>query len=277
MDKKVLQTRTLTGIVFGAIMLAGLLINQTGFMILTTLICAGCLWEYYAMVSAVQTYSEGKKIRTRIFYFVVGMAVYLFFMLNPFSFFVRIYLTVLLFPILFLLFAVELFLIDKRNFQNITINIFGLIYIVTPLSLLHHILTFNESWFPGMINPIVGIVLLIWTNDTFAYLTGAQFGKHKMFPEVSPKKSWEGFVGGTIMTLVVAWLLSMWLTSMSLRDWIALALIASIIGTIGDLFESMIKRNLGIKDSGNIMPGHGGFLDRFDAFIFCIPFVFAYL
>ncbi len=277
MDIKVLQTRTLTGLVFGVIMLAGLLYNQTGFMILTTLICAGCLWEYYGMISSVQTYSETKKIRTRIFYSLVGLAVYLFFMLNPFSFFVRIYISVLLFPFLFLLFAVELFLIDKRNFQNITLNIFGLIYIVTPLSLLHHILTYNESWFPGMVNPIIGIVLLIWTNDTFAYLTGAQFGKHKMFPEVSPKKSWEGFVGGTIMTLVIAWLLSMWLTTLTLRDWIALALIASIIGTIGDLFESMIKRNLGIKDSGNIMPGHGGFLDRFDAFIFCIPFVFAYL
>ena len=162
-------------------------------------------------------------------------------------------------------------------FQNITLNIFGLIYIVSPMSLLHHILIYNEHWFPGMINPIIGMVLLIWTNDTFAYLTGAQFGKHKLLPEVSPKKSWEGFIGGAVMTLVVAWLLSMWLTTLTLRDWIALALIASIIGTIGDLFESMIKRNLGIKDTGNIMPGHGGFLDRFDAFIFCIPFLFAYL
>lgn len=79
------------------------------------------------------------------------------------------------------------------------------------------------------------------------------------------------------MALITAWLLSMWLDTIRLQDWIVIALIASIIGTIGDLFESMIKRNLGIKDSGSIMPGHGGFLDRFDAFIFCIPFVFAYL
>ena len=280
MDKKVFATRTLSAIVFGVIMLGGLTWNKYSFIVLTTVICAGCLWEYFGIVGSVQTYSDGKKKTFRILSTGFGLVVFSFFLIPLFNIFLSGFV-VLAIPLLFLLFSAEFFSGEKRSFQNTALNLMGVFYISIPLGLLHLLVFFQSNihwnWFPGNINAVLGLLLLIWTNDTFAYITGSLIGKHKLFPAISPKKSWEGFFGGMVMALVVAVLISLWLDTLKLQDWIVISLIASIIGTIGDLFESMIKRNLGIKDSGTIMPGHGGFLDRFDAFIFCIPFVFAYL
>lgn len=280
MDKKVFITRILSAIVFGVIMLGGLLFNQLSFIVLTTLICGGCLWEYFGLISTIQSYSERKKKTFRILSTLFGLTAYAFF-LFPFLNFFLSGLILMIIPLLFLMFCVELFSGEQRTFQNTSFNLLGIFYISIPFGLLHLIVFFvsdhNCPWFPGKINAVLGLLLLIWTNDTFAYITGSLFGRHKLFSSISPKKSWEGFFGGTIMTLIVAFLISMLLDTIKLQDWIVIALIASVVGTLGDLFESMLKRNLGIKDSGSIMPGHGGFLDRFDAFIFCIPFVFAYL
>lgn len=117
------------------------------------------------------------------------------------------------------------------------------------------------------------IILLIWTNDTFAYLTGSMLGKNKLMPSISPGKTIEGFIGGGVFAIIVSILLYNIYDSQSLLLYILLAIIVWIIGTLGDLVESMIKRSYGLKDSGNIMPGHGGFLDRFDSFLFSLPFV----
>ena len=280
MDKKVFATRAISAIVFGAIMLGGLLWNQYSFIALTTVICVGCLWEFFGIISSVQTYPDEKKKTYRIISTVVGLIAFLFFAIPAYNIFLTGYF-VLAVPLLFLMFSLEFFSGEKRSIQNTALNLLGIFYISIPLGLLHLLLFFQSNvhwaWFPGNVNSVLGLIILIWANDTFAYIIGSMLGRHKMFPSISPKKSWEGFFGGMIMALVVAWLLSMWLDTLQLKDWLVIAIIASVIGTIGDLFESMIKRNLGIKDSGSIMPGHGGFLDRFDAFIFCIPFVFAYL
>ena len=280
MDKKVLLTRTLTGLVFGIIMIAGIIAGQYSFIALTAIICGGCLWEYYGMIGALVSYKPERKMFFRLSSTIVGLLAFSFFIIPVFNILLIGYLVAAL-PLLFVLFAIELYSGERRTFQNAALNLLGIFYISIPLGLLHLVVFMQSNnhslWFPGNINAVFGLLLLIWTNDTFAYLTGSLIGKHKMFPSVSPKKSWEGFFGGVIFTLIVAWLLSMWLTTLPLKDWIVFAIIASVVGTAGDLFESMIKRNLGLKDSGKIMPGHGGFLDRFDAFIFCVPFVFAYL
>ncbi|HAP00533.1 MAG TPA: phosphatidate cytidylyltransferase [Bacteroidetes bacterium] len=280
MDKKILVTRTLTGIVFGIIMLGGLLGNQTSFMILITVICGGCLWEYYGMVSVIQTYPREQKIQYRITFTLVGMMTYLLFLVVSNDIFLVGY-AVITIPILFLLLAMEMFAGETRHFQNGAVSFLGIFYISVPLGLLHLMIFLGSrpgaQWYPDKIAPVLGLILLIWANDTFAYLIGSLIGKHKMFPSISPKKSWEGFAGGVIFSFAAAWIISLWLKTLSLENWMVITAIASVIGTTGDLFESMIKRNLGIKDSGNFLPGHGGFLDRFDAFIFCIPFVFAYL
>ena len=117
----------------------------------------------------------------------------------------------------------------------------------------------------------------MWINDTGAYLTGTLLGRHRLFPSISPKKSWEGFAGGTLLTLLPAFWMSNVMGILSRTDWICMAVIVSVFGVFGDLTESLIKRNAGVKDSGAIMPGHGGILDRFDSVLFVVPVSFFYL
>ena len=123
---------------------------------------------------------------------------------------------------------------------------------------------------------LIAVLVIIWCNDILAYLTGSFFGKHRLFERISPKKTWEGFAGGLIMALVAAFILSLFSSTLSVIEWLILALIIVLTATIGDLSESMLKRYAGVKDSGNLMPGHGGILDRFDAVLFATPFVFIY-
>jgi phosphatidate cytidylyltransferase len=121
---------------------------------------------------------------------------------------------------------------------------------------------------------LISIIVLIWTNDTFAYLVGKNFGKNKLFPSVSPKKTIEGFMGGVVFTCIASVLLSkFYIESTILYIWIIIAIIVSFFSTLGDLIQSKFKRVAGVKDSGNIMPGHGGILDRLDSIIFVVPFI----
>jgi phosphatidate cytidylyltransferase len=268
-----LPKRAATAVVFVVVMVGGIVWNFYSFELLTGLILLGCLWEYYGLISAVQAYPENKKMQWRGVYLLLGLSIfYLFLPENNRP------LGVALFPSLSLIFVLELFVGGKRNIQNAALNLLGIIYIVIPIGLLHYIVRLgDEPWFPNRSGIVLGMLLLVWTNDTMAYFTGRMLGKHKLFPSISPGKTWEGFIGGVVFSIVAAFLLSKYFINYSLTDWIIIALIMSVIGTLGDLFESMIKRNLGVKDSGSLMPGHGGLLDRFDAFIFSIPFVFAYI
>jgi phosphatidate cytidylyltransferase len=127
---------------------------------------------------------------------------------------------------------------------------------------------------PGI---IIGFFIVLWANDTGAYLTGISFGRHRLMERISPKKSWEGFAGGIIIALLVAWFLSGWLGVVDKIHWLFIAVIVSVAGTYGDLVESMLKRSTGVKDSGTIMPGHGGFLDRFDSAIISFPLVYLFI
>jgi phosphatidate cytidylyltransferase len=131
----------------------------------------------------------------------------------------------------------------------------------------------QTEYFPGV---LLGMFLLIWTNDVFAYLIGSKFGKHRLFERHSPKKSWEGSLGGLVFALLAAWWLSGHLNQLTESQWFVTAVIAVVFGTFGDLSESMLKRNAGVKDSGSLLPGHGGVLDRFDAALFATPFVYLY-
>jgi phosphatidate cytidylyltransferase len=132
----------------------------------------------------------------------------------------------------------------------------------------------NIIFSPGI---IIGFFILIWANDTGAYLTGMSFGRRKLMERISPKKTWEGFIGGFIIASLVAWFLSDWLGVVDKIHWVVIALIVSVAGTYGDLIESMLKRSTGVKDSGTIMPGHGGFLDRFDSAIVSFPLVYLFI
>jgi len=126
-------------------------------------------------------------------------------------------------------------------------------------------------------NVLLGCFILIWVNDSFAYLVGKNFGKQKLFPSVSPKKTVEGFLGGLFFSCVASYFISEYTHTLSFTNWLILAIIISVFGTIGDLIESKFKRQAGVKDSGVIMPGHGGLLDRLDSIIFAAPFIYLFL
>jgi len=191
----------------------------------------------------------------------------------------------ILIPMMLIIMVIELYRKQKKPFDSLAHTFFSVLYTAVPFSMfpfaafsrtgLDSLIPHADIVFsPGI---IIGFFLLIWANDTGAYLTGITIGRHKLFERISPKKSWEGFFGGLVIGVVVAWLLSGMLGVVERRNWVIISVIISISGTYGDLVESMLKRSLGVKDSGNIMPGHGGFLDRFDSAIIAFPIVYLFI
>lgn len=159
----------------------------------------------------------------------------------------------------------------EQPFLNVSVAIFGWIYLLIPFLLVSNMVEVKMNGFPI----IIGMFILIWTNDTFAYLSGRFFGKTKLIERISPKKTWEGTIGGFIMTILFAAVIGYFTNQMLF--WIVAGMLIAPAANIGDLFESIIKRNLNIKDSGNILPGHGGILDRFDAMLFAGPIFFIWV
>ena len=191
----------------------------------------------------------------------------------------------ILIPLMSVVLVVELYRKQEKPFDSLAHTFFSLFYTALPFCMFPFA-AFSRSglnsplphkgiiFSPGI---IVGFFLLIWANDTGAYLTGISFGRTKLFERISPKKTWEGFLGGVILAVLVAWLLSDWLGVVTKMQWIVISVIISVTGTFGDLIESMLKRSTGVKDSGSILPGHGGFLDRFDSAIVSFPLVYLFI
>ncbi|WP_430811508.1 MULTISPECIES: phosphatidate cytidylyltransferase [unclassified Carboxylicivirga] len=179
---------------------------------------------------------------------------------------------VVLMPLIWLPFVYELFKGGENPFQRIAISLMVPVYVALPLSFL-----FLTGCVNGSFQPIIllGFFILVWSNDSGAYLVGVTLGRHKLFERISPKKTWEGFFGGVLFTLAAAFIIASISDAASLYVWMGAGLIVSVFGTLGDLVESMLKRNVGIKDSGSVLPGHGGVLDRFDGVLFAAPMVFA--
>lgn len=217
----------------------------------------------------------GKNKKPTIEYYIFGLIIYAVIGLSGLGY-IDVRNTALIFIIFFLQIAIELFRKTDPSWKNITTCLTGYLYIALPFGLM------NSLFYTGAIaipDPgiIIGVFIIIWTSDIFAYLTGSMFGKHRLFERISPKKSWEGSIGGLTFALAAGYVMSLFVDKIDLVSWLVLTVIIVITGTIGDLAESLLKRNAGVKDSGNIFPGHGGVLDRFDAIIFAIPFVFIYL
>ncbi len=150
----------------------------------------------------------------------------------------------------------------------------SILYITLPLVLLNKI---NISEGAHQLPIVLASFIIIWTNDTFAYLTGMAFGRHRLFERISPKKSWEGFFGGMLIALIMAWFLHRFISALPLINWLILAGLIVISSVFGDLAESLFKRQANLKDSGKIMPGHGGILDRIDSVLFVAPVMYLYM
>ena len=173
-----------------------------------------------------------------------------------------------------LCFIVELFHESETPLRNVATTLMGIFYVAFPMSLMLFIpVLITGEWKP---EAFLFYLFIVWGNDVFAYLTGIAIGKHKMSPRISPKKSWEGFAGGIVGAIAMG-AVGSFVVGGSLGMWLGLAAVVAITSVFGDLVESMFKREAGIKDSGKIMPGHGGVLDRFDALLISSPFAFVYL
>ena len=280
----VFQQRATTAVVFSAVMLTGLFWNKWSFHLLFLVIATGCVWEFLEMTLPNDANKKLRKVIGAISGFALVFINYLASIKSTIPFIQsnnilnsqsELIINILLI-LSFSLLIIELFLKAELPFNNVALILFSLFYLALPFSLLTHFTQFNP--YTGFTpNIVAGILFLTWANDSFAYLVGSKIGKTPFFLRVSPKKTWEGTIGGGVFCMITAGIIAQFFTQLSLIDWLIIGAIIAVFGTIGDLVESLLKRSVGVKDSGSFMPGHGGFLDRFDAFIFCIPFVYFYL
>ena len=280
------KLRALTTLFFVIIMLSGLLINQWSFFLLFSFIHFGCWAEYQKLIAL--TDSEYKQITGFHKYGIrfTGWA-FMMWMTNDAYMIGTLPLSEigwwLMLILIFAMPVVEVLFSKQFNLKNIGYSLFGLLYISVSWGLMIDLRAEGIIVFGGLFTFDLGWVLpcvliaSIWINDTMAYIVGSLIGKTPL-SSISPKKTWEGTLGGAILAISAVTLIGYYTLGMS--DYISLIIISSIaavIGTAGDLFESKLKRMAGVKDAGNIMPGHGGFLDRFDSLLFAIPFVWLYV
>jgi phosphatidate cytidylyltransferase len=262
--------RTITGTIFVIVIVGAVLWNPWIFAVLFLLVSLGGLLEFFRM-----TRTAGLEVARSVM-LVIGATVYgmITLVLNNLLEPAYLLFALLILP---LLLALELFRKKGNPFLNVATALIGLIWIVIPLALLNGF--FLKGAEPGWMHSgsLLGFFLILWIYDSGAYIFGSLMGKHRMLERISPKKSWEGFIGGTLTGSLTAFLISASFREFSLLQWLLIATIIIIFGTIGDLVESMLKRSTGVKDSGTLLPGHGGILDRFDAVLLAAPAVFLLL
>lgn len=271
-----LLTRAITAFVFVAIVLAGIYYSKYTFAILFLVVTILCLWEFYSHIfkkSGLQN-SWRKWLGLVLGALPFSAAAVSQVHYGEIDNHTWLSLASLYLVLFFSAFIFELFSNKENPFRNIGYIFLGVVYVGLPFALLNFIAFHEGSYYPNL---IFGILWLTWANDTGAYLFGSRIGKTPLFPRISPKKTWEGSISGVVCTFLMGWGMSYVFSELNLASWLVVATLVAVFASVGDLIESMFKRSLGIKDSGNVLPGHGGFLDRFDAMIFLIPFVLAYL
>ncbi len=259
---KELLTRSLSGFLYVLILLVSIFVSKYTFIGIFFIFGVISIYEFQKLI-----HLTNKRL---YLIFILFFAV-----LNIFQ--DNIYLIL---PILVLTLITELFLVkdlitiriipmfEKRKYRT------SIFYLITSIVFLTLVPNYSGTYQPLI---IAGAFLITWTNDSFAYLVGKNFGKHKLLERISPKKTIEGFIGGFVFSLLAGYLIAVFSHTLSLTIWLIISIIMSIFGTLGDLIQSKFKRQAGVKDSGTIMPGHGGIYDRLDSVIFASPFLYAFL
>jgi len=263
---KDLLARSLTGIIYVILICIGILWNSFSFFIVFSAAAILCLWEFYHLINAQ------KRTKINPYYnclggFLLFVVTYLY-ASGTFDYFIFFVYLIYIVGIL----ISELYEKQQDPITHSAYIFLGQTYIAIPFAILNLIAFRGISGGTPVYNSLMLLPLFvfIWVNDTGAYLVGIALGKHKLFERISPHKSWEGFAGGLIFTIASAFVFAHFEPSTKLYHWIGLSLAVVIFGTWGDLIESLIKRTLGVKDSGRSLPGHGGFLDRFDSFLLAV-------
>ncbi|MDB2384997.1 phosphatidate cytidylyltransferase [Polaribacter sp.] len=257
-----LLRRSFSGIVYVVLFIFSILFSQESYLIFVSILGVLCIWEFSRII----------KFKNPISYFLFLGIIYLI-VKRPDNYAVAIILSITVLSSLLLVY--QLFAKKDISFHNERSK-FGLMmrYMIFSLSFILLLPIFDGDYHKYL---MICILILIWVNDSFAFLVGKNFGKRKLFESVSPKKTIEGFVGGLLFAVLASFLISLYNKEFNFFNWAVIAIIISIIGTIGDLIESKFKRFAGVKDSGRIMPGHGGILDRLDSLLFVAPFVYLYI
>lgn len=270
--------RTLTGILFVAVLIGAILYGPITFSVLFALITGLAVWEFSTLIN-----KGGQAVINRPMCTLAGVS--LFVAIMGFSEGIvggEIFVPYLL--ILIYLLVSELYLKGSNPVSNWAYTMMSQLYVALPFALLNILYFYPIQVGSGetatvITSPILAlsIFIFLWASDSGAYCVGSLIGKHRLFERISPKKSWEGSIGGGILAMLAAGVLWHFFPIMNLWQWIGTSLVVVVFGTWGDLVESLMKRQLGIKDSGNILPGHGGILDRFDSAMLAIPAVIVYL
>jgi phosphatidate cytidylyltransferase len=267
-------TRAISGLIYVSIIVLSTYFGGLTLQIVFGLITVLLLYEFTALFKKSEYAPHG--VYTPLY----GLLLYtlgVFTILNPFGIEIRIYLfaSILLFSSSFICFGlIELMRATKKPIANTALSVAALIYIVPPMLFVVLMSKLGPDR-EANIFPLLGIFIMIWCYDTFAYLIGKKFGKTKMAEKISPNKSWEGFIGGLVFAVISGLIIAHFQLNKPYSAYAILGMIAAGFGMLGDLFESLIKRQLGLKDSGTMMPGHGGILDRFDSVLFVMPIAFA--
>jgi len=281
LNKQVLKTRTITSIVFVIVMLCGLLINSWSFLILFLIIHFGCWFEYQKIAGLI---SRGYVIASPLQKKITSLAGLglIMFMCNNFP---ALYSSTLnnfsLYLISICVIILLIACIIERNLQLLLFSLIGFIYISVSCACMINLRTtgiisgnaFSIDF--GLILPLL-IIVTVWINDTMAYIVGSLIGKTQL-SKISPKKTWEGTIGGALLAIATVTIAGYNFLKADVEQLIIISTITCIAGIFGDLFESKLKRMANIKDSGKIMPGHGGFLDRFDSLLLAVICVWVYV
>jgi phosphatidate cytidylyltransferase len=266
---KELVLRITTGLVFLIIVIGAILLNPYTLASLFYVVGILGMLEYYSLVKIGGYHPQGT------LGVITGTALYVTIELVKLKV-AGTAIVSLSIPFFMAIFVYELYRKRPDPFTNIAHTIVGIIYIMAPLALLN-VFTFEEiivEYKPGV---ILGFFVLLWLNDTGAFVFGKLFGRTKLFPRISPNKTWEGTIGGGLATMTGAVVISTYNDEISIINWLVLGLIIVVAASFGDLVESMLKRSLKVKDSSNLLPGHGGILDRFDGVLLASPIAFTYL
>ncbi len=270
MDKKLL-IRTLTGIVFILATLFSVYFGPYSLAIFLLIIVGLGLNEYNGLLKKM----KHAYIKSSVYF---GSVIFLLLILIKNDLVNERFIWLVLIVLLFL---INVILLRRRHkpLVRLSSSVFGILYLVIPFYCLYSIAYFDGETFLLVYDGFFAIAFftLMWSNDTGAYLVGKSIGKTKLIPKVSPKKTVEGTVGGFIFTVVAALLIYYYSNTFHWIDWLSIGFLISVFGTLGDLLESLFKRSAGVKDSSNLLPGHGGILDRFDSALIAAPVVFAYL
>ena len=265
-----LVKRVLTSIVLVLMISTAVLLSSYTFLALLLVVnCIG-LYEFYRLFSAhsvspawVQGIILSLSLLLSSFFVIAGKIPAQYLLVNI--------------PLYFLIFVSELYSRAEQPFQNIAITLLGVMFVTLALcffAAVGFISKEHSQYHPHM---IMGCFLILWASDSGAYLFGKRFGKHKLFERISPNKTWEGSIAGAVCALLVSYIVSLFAVEADVIGWLFISIIITIAGTYGDLVKSLMKRSLGVKDAGNILPGHGGILDRFDSLLGSAAFVYLFL